>query len=164
MKAVIVNLVKQFIDIVWNGKKFEPTQLCEAVFDGIMSGVLDKLSIKSPKSIRDIKAKARSKGIKGTKKLVQYLTKQKIKVSIWNLGLEALKDFCYNVVKNIISTIMNTLQEIVNDIISVFVYKISPSIQMVDIYITGSYDNIRISSHNSRCDGHQKRFVYHGIR
>lgn len=118
MKAVIVNLVKQFIDIVWNGKKFEPTQLCEAVFDGIMSGVLDKLSIKSPKSIRDIKAKARSKGIKGTKKLVQYLTKQKIKVSIWNLGLEALKDFCYNVVKNIISTIMNTLQEIVNDIIN----------------------------------------------
>ncbi len=40
MKAVIVNLVKQFIDIVWNGKKSEPTQLCEAVFDGIMSGVL----------------------------------------------------------------------------------------------------------------------------
>ena len=118
MKAVIVNLVKQFIDIVWNGKKFEPTQLCEAVFDEIMSGVLDKLSIKSPKYIRDIKAKARFKGIKGTKKLVQYLTKQKIKVSIWNLGLEALKDFCYNVVKNIISTIMNTLQEIVNDIIN----------------------------------------------
>ena len=118
MKAVIVNLVKQFIDIVWNGKKFEPTQLCEAVFDGIMSGVLDKLSIKSPKYIRDIKAKARFKGIKGTKKLVQYLTKQKIKVSIWNLGLEALKDFCYNVVKSIISTIMNTLQEIVNDIIN----------------------------------------------
>ena len=68
--------------------------------------------------IRDIKAKARSKGIKGTKKLVQYLTKQKIKVNIWNLGLKALKDFCYNVVKNIISTIMNTLQEIVNDIIN----------------------------------------------
>lgn len=106
MKAVIVNLVKQFIDIVWNGKKFEPTQLCEAVFDGIMSGVLDKLSIKSPKYIRDIKAKARSKGIKGTKKLVQYLTKQKIKVSIWNLGLEALKDFCYNVVKSIIIAII----------------------------------------------------------
>ena len=118
MKAVIANLVKQFIDIVWNGKKFEPTQLCEAVFDGIMSGVLDKLSIKSPKYIRDIKAKARSKGIKGTKKLVQYLTKQKIKVKIWNLGLKALKDFCYNVIKNIISTIMSTLQEIVNDIIN----------------------------------------------
>lgn len=92
--------------------------MCEAVFDGIMSGVLDKLSIKSPKYIRDIKAKARSKGIKGTKKLVQYLTKQKIMVNIWNLGLEALKDFCYNVVKNIISTIMNTLQEIANDIIN----------------------------------------------
>lgn len=109
MKAVIVNSVKQFIDIVWNGKKFEPAQLCEAVFDGIMSGVLDKLSIKSPKYIRDIKAKARSKGIKGTKKLIQYLTKQKIKVNIWNLGLEALKDFCYNVVKSIIKRLNNAL-------------------------------------------------------
>ena len=118
MKAVIVNLVKQFIDIVWNGKKFEPTQLCEAVFDGIMNGVLDKLSIKSPNYIRDIKAKAREKGIKGTKKLVKYLTKQRIKVKIWNLGLKALKDFCYNVIKNIISTIMKTLQEIVNDTIN----------------------------------------------
>ena len=50
-----------------------------------------------------------------------------------------------------------------SDFHSVFVYKISPSIQMVDISITGSYDNIRISSYNSRCDGHQKRFVYHGV-
>jgi len=118
MKSVIGNLIMQFINIVWKGKKFEPTQLCEAVFDGIMSGVLSKLSIKKPEYIRDIKGKARKKGVKGTKKLMRYLSKKKIKVKICNFGLKALKDFCYNVIKNIVNTLMNILKEIVNSIIN----------------------------------------------
>lgn len=118
MKSVIGNLIKQFIDIVWNGKKFEPTQLCDAIFDGIMSGVLSKLSIKKPKYIRDIKKKARQEGIKGTKKLVKYLSNCQIKVRIWNFGLKQLKDFCYNVLKNITVTLMSILREIVHNIIN----------------------------------------------
>ena len=124
MKSVIGNLIKQFIDIVWNGKKFEPTQLCEAVFDGIMSGVLSKLSITKPKYIRDIKEKARKEGIKGTKKLMKYLSSCKIKVNIWNFGLKQLKDFCYNVIKNIVVTLMSILQDIVNNVINAVSAKI----------------------------------------
>ena len=118
MKAVIGNLIEQFVDILWRGKQFEPTQLSEAVFDGVMDGVLGKLSIKEPKYIRDIKAKARKKGIKGTKKLVKYLKNQKIQINIWNFGLKSLKDFCYKVIKDIIGTIMSILQEIINGVIN----------------------------------------------
>ena len=60
-------------------------KVIDAIIDYILSSVL---KIKSPKFIRDIKAKARSLGIKGTKKLTQFLSKEIFKVNMANIMMQ----------------------------------------------------------------------------
>ena len=111
LKSVLTSLLGQFVDLI-RGRisSLSIGKIVESIIDGLMSGVLGKIGIDSPKYIKDIKTEARRKGIKGTKKLMQYLTKKKIKVSLHNFFSSNILSIGYNIVKQFIISLLDIVK------------------------------------------------------
>ena len=71
------------------------------------------LNIKAPKTIKDIKAKARSLGIKGTKKLTQYLNKQVFKINLANVTVSNIKNLIKSVIQNALNSVWGSKAKLI---------------------------------------------------
>lgn len=103
------------MDKIRKGKVFDFVGVLTSVFDGLLSYVLDKI-IKVPKYIRDIKAKARSLGIKGTKKLLNYLNKEIWKKLSFKLTFSGISNFLTQFVESIIEFVISCAKDMYNSL------------------------------------------------
>ena len=100
------NIISQIINKITNKVNFSIMNLFISVIDFSINYVISKkLKIKSPKTIKDIKKKARDLGIKGTKKLTAYLNQQIFKVRLANITISNVKSIIKSVANNVFKKI-----------------------------------------------------------
>lgn len=97
LKQIIISVGANILEQIYNKIRYKINFSGMSVFlniiDTCINYVIDKyLKIKSPQFIRDIKSKARDIGIKGTRKLTEYLNKQIFKVSLENITISNIKN------------------------------------------------------------------------
>ena len=112
-KAMLVNILAQLIDIIRKGKSFDIVQLLTSTLDGILSYVIGKI-VKVPRYIRDIKAKAQSQAIKGTKKLLKFLNNEIWKKLSFTLSLSGISNFITQFVEAVFQAVVNCAKEMYN--------------------------------------------------
>jgi hypothetical protein len=115
-KSLLANILSQCIDMI-RGKKqsIDLVSLLSSVLDGLLTYVIGKI-VKVPKYIRDIKDKARSKMIKGTKKLMKYLNKEIVKKLSFSLTLSGISNFVTQFVECVINQLIIVAKEMYNDL------------------------------------------------
>lgn len=102
--AVGKNIINQIINKIVKKVEFSVLSIFITIVDFSISYVIGKLlKVKSPSKIRDIKAKARSLGIKGTKKLTAYLNKQIFKVRLANITISNIRSLIKSASKTTLS-------------------------------------------------------------
>lgn len=94
------NIVSQIINKIRYKTDFSMLSVFLTIIDFTITYLIEKkLKIKSPTKIKDIKNKARSLGIKGTRKLTAYLNKQIFKISLANITLSNVESLIKSVLK-----------------------------------------------------------------
>ena len=94
------NIVSQIVNKIRYKTDFSMLSVFLTIVDFTITYLIEKkLKIKSPTKIKDIKNKARSLGIKGTRKLTTYLNKQIFKISLANITLSNVESLIKSVLK-----------------------------------------------------------------
>ena len=106
-----MSVISELLRCISKKTNFSAKNVFEKVIDSVIDYVLSKvLKIKSPKYIRDIKSKARSLGIKGTKKLTEFLNKHIFKFNLAKNSLFSLLGLIKEVVKNMFKSFIKTVK------------------------------------------------------
>ena len=112
-KSMLANILSQLIDMITKNKGFDLLKLLLSSLDGILSYAVGKI-VKIPRYIRDIKDKAKTQVIKGTKKLLKYLNKEIWKKLSIKLTLNGIANFVTQLVGEVIDYFRLTAQEMFN--------------------------------------------------
>ena len=96
-------------------KGFDFVGLLFSVLDGIFAYVIGKI-VKIPKYIRDIKESAMEHGIKGTKKLLNYLNKVIWKRLSLTLTLSGIANFVNQLIFEVINYAIQCAEEVYNNL------------------------------------------------
>ncbi len=110
-RSLLSEVLAQIVNMIKNKSKFDIYSVFLSILDPLFSYVLDKL-IKTPKYLRDIKKKARAKGIKGLKKLTKYLNKRIKLINITKFTISAI----YSAVKAFIIDVLSSLKSVGKDL------------------------------------------------
>ncbi|MBR4891331.1 MAG: RHS repeat-associated core domain-containing protein [Clostridia bacterium] len=104
--AVGKSILSQLLDKIFYKIAFSGTRLIESIVVFLIEYILEKvIKVKVPSKIRDIKAKARSLGIKGTRKLTKYLEKVIFKKNMINISIWNVKSFFVNIANNVLKNL-----------------------------------------------------------
>ena len=115
-KSLLANILSQCIDMIRGKKKsIDLVSLLSSVLDGLLTYVVGRI-VKVPKYIRDIKSKARSKFIKGTKQLIKYLNKEIWKKLSFSLTLSGISNFITQFVERVINALITVAKEMYNEL------------------------------------------------
>ncbi len=114
-KSLLVNILSQIVNMVKNKSKFDFLSLIMSVVDALFSYILDKI-IKTPQYIRDIKKKAREKGIKGLKKLTKYLNRRIALISITKFTINAIYSAVTSFVQDAIGYVVQCAKDLFSDL------------------------------------------------
>ena len=110
-KVIGMSAISELLRCISKKTSFSAKNIFEKVIDSVIDYVLSKvLKVKSPKYIRDIKAKARSMGIKGTKKLTEFLNKQIFKINIAKISLFNLLGLIKEIIKKLVKNSLKTVK------------------------------------------------------
>ena len=117
-KALLIsvgkNVIEQIINKITKKSNFSALSVFTTVIDFSIDYVIGEfLNIKAPKTIKDIKAKARSLGIKGTKKLTQYLNKQVFKINLANVTVSNIKNLIKSVIQNALNSVWGSKAKLI---------------------------------------------------
>lgn len=117
-KALLIsvgkNVIEQIINKITKKSDFSALAVFTTVIDFSIDYVISEfLNIKAPKTIKDIKAKARSLGIKGTKKFTQYLNKQVFKINLANITVSNIKSLIKSVIQNALNSVWGSKAKLI---------------------------------------------------
>ena len=102
------NIISQIINMIKYKKQFSTLAVFVSIIDFSISYVIgEKLKIKSPKFIRDIKAKARSLGIKGTRQLTQFLNQRIFKINLANITISNVRAIIKSSLQGVLNGYLN---------------------------------------------------------